>query len=139
VFFAGYDRSGNLFVDGETKSRKFVAGELAKGATSIKTLSLNQTIGVPGAVQWDGKHIAIGDVNASVIYQFSFSSGKGTKVGSTTLKNSLLVDQYWIQGTTVIAPDFPNGVVRYYKYPNGGSATKTISNFYGPIAVTVSL
>jgi hypothetical protein len=138
VFFAGYDRSGNLFIDGETKSRKFVAGELAKGATSIKTLTLNQAIGVPGAVQWDGKHIAIGDVTASVIYQFSISSGKGTKVGSTPLKNSALVDQYWIQGTTVIAPDFSSGVVRYYKYPNGGAATKTISDFYGPIAVTVS-
>jgi len=138
VAYASYDSAGNLFIDGTTSSNKFVAGELPKGSTSIKALSLNQTIASPGGVQWDGKHIAIGDVSNGVIYQFSIANGKGTKVGSTPLPDSSFVKEFCIHETVVVVPDFINGNVRFYKYPAGGSPNKTISAFDGPIATAIS-
>lgn len=138
VFYAAYDNAGNVYLDGETKKSAVVAAELAKGATSIKMVTLDQTIGAAGGVAWDGTNVAIGDVSAGVIYRFAISAGKGTKVGSTPLNGSAFVEQFCIPGTQVVAPDYINGVVRYYKYPAGGSAVKTISGFTGPIATTIS-
>ncbi len=136
--FCGYDGAGNLFFDGYTGKHAFMFGELAKGASKIQSVTLNQTIGTAGGVQWDGTNLAVGDVNASVIYRFKMSGAKGTKVGSTPLNGSLYVDQFWIQGSQVVAPDYIGGKVRFYKYPGGGSSVKTISGLTGPVAAAVS-
>lgn len=138
MFYCSYDGAGNLYLDGLSKSRAVVVGELAKGASGIQTLTLDQTIANAGGVQWDGTNLAVGDVSASVIYRFKITSGKGTKVGSTPLDGSAFVDEFRIEKQTVVAPDYINGKVRFYKYPAGGSATKTITGFTGPIATTVS-
>lgn len=138
MFYAGYDGAGNLFVDGETKARKVIVGELVKGGTHVQSLTLDQTIATAGGVQWDGTNLAIADVAASVIYRFKISAGKGTKVGSTPLKGSAYVDEFSIQGTQVVVPDFINGKVRYYKYPGGGSPVKTIEGLTSPLATVVS-
>ncbi|MGA8534377.1 MAG: hypothetical protein WB615_09755 [Candidatus Tumulicola sp.] len=138
MFFAGYDAAGNLYVDGTTPSHTVVLGKLAKGSSKITTITLDQTIAVAGGVQWDGKNVAVSDANAGVIYRFTVQNGKGTKVGSTLLKGSAYVDQFWIHGLQVIAPDYINGVVRFYKYPGGGTAVKTIGGLGTPIAVTLS-
>ncbi len=136
--FCGYDNAGNLFFDGFTSKHAVVVGELPKGATKIASVTLDQSIGVAGGVQWDGTYLAIGDVTASAIYRFKMSAGKGTKVSTVALKGSKYVDQFWIQGTQVVAPDYISGNVRFYKYPGGGSPIKIISGFTAPIAATVS-
>ncbi len=138
MFYAGYDGAGNLFLDGETKARKVVVGELVKGGTHVQSITLNQTIATAGGVQWDGTNLAIGDVSASVIYRFTIAGAKGTKVGSTPLNGSAYVDEFSIQGTQVVVPDYVNGKVRYYKYPGGGSPVKTIEGFTSPLATVVS-
>ncbi len=136
--YCGYDGAGNLFFDGYTGKHAVVFGELPKGGSKIQSITLNQAIATAGGVQWDGTNLAVGDVNAAVIYRFKMSGGKGTKVGSTPLKGSLYVDQFWIQGSLVIAPDYIGGKVRFYKYPGGGSSVKTISGLTAPIAAAVS-
>jgi DNA-binding beta-propeller fold protein YncE len=85
MYYCGYDNAGNLFVDGNTSGSAFAFGELPSGGSAIKKISLNQSIGSPGGVQWDGTHVAVGDSGANVIYQFTVSGKKGTKVGSTPL------------------------------------------------------
>ena len=136
--YASYDGAGNLFLDGVTSSHKVVVAELAKGGTHIQAIALNQTITTAGGVGWDGTYVDVGDVGASVIYRFKISAGKGTKVGSTPLNGSAYVDEFSIQGSQVIVPDLINGKVRYYKFPGGGSAVKTIEGFTSPLGTTVS-
>ena len=133
--FCGYDAHGNLFVDGKDSSGAFVLAELSKGSKTFTTVAVSQRVKAPGQVQWDGKHLAIGDtgVSPSVIYQFDVSGSTATEVGSTTLKGSTMVEQFWIQRGNVVAPDPKRscggsqaGCIAIYRYPAGGSATKII-------------
>jgi hypothetical protein len=140
--FCGYDNRGDLFVDGKNAGGDFILVELPKGGTTFTTISVSQSLKAPGQVQWDGKHLAIGDtgVSPSVIYQFDISGSTATKAGSTTLKDSTMVEQFWIQRGKVVAPDpkrscggTQTGCVAIYPYPAGGSAETTIdlTNAFG--------
>jgi hypothetical protein len=133
--FCGYDDKGNLFVDGKASSGAFALAELPTGAKNFIAVSVTQSPGAPGQVQWDGKHLAVGDtgVSPSIIYEFDISGSNANKVGTTTLKNSTKVEQFWIQGGRVIAPDVgascgqtQRGCIFIYNYPAGGVPMKTI-------------
>ena len=133
-YFCGYDAQGDLFVDGQDSSLNFEFAELPKGVSGFKTITLNQKIGWPGGVQWDGKYVAVGDQNTPVIYQFAITGSDGTKVGSTPLGGHARdVFQFFILGQKVMAPNeyFAKSQalsdVLFYKYPVGGVATKRIT------------
>jgi hypothetical protein len=145
--FCGYDDKGNLFVDGETGGGTFALAELPKGGKAFVTINVTQSFFAPGQVQWDGKHLAIGDtgVSPSVVYQFDVNGSSATAVGSTTLNDSMKVEQFWIQGGRLVAPDIKAscgqsqaGCIYFYKYPAGGAPTKTIQ-FPDAFGATVSL
>jgi hypothetical protein len=144
--FCGYDNRGNLFVDALSKpSTGFLFAELAKGSGTLTSITLSGgTIYYPGAVQWDGRYVAVGDQSfgghaaTSGIYQTTGAAGQ--IVGSTALNGSGRVAHWWIQKGTVIAPSLSNFVVRYYKYPAGGDAIKVISDgFEAPSGAAVSV
>ncbi len=130
-WLCGYDDRGNLFVDGQNNQSDFVFAELPKRATKLKIITLNQAIGWPGGVQWDGKHIAVGDQNTPVLYRFSIRGSRGRKVGTTSLgSGASVIDQFFIDAKTLIAPNQlvgSNSDVLFYKYPAGGTATKIIT------------
>jgi len=130
-WLCGYDNKGNLFVDGQDYEVNFIFAELPRGSSTLKTLTLNQNIGWPGGVQWDGKYVAVGDQNTPVVYQFAIKGSQGTKKGATTMgSGASVVDQYFIDGQTLIAPNQLVGSdsdVLFYKYPSGGDATKIIT------------
>jgi hypothetical protein len=46
---------------------------------------------------------------------------------------------FWIQGSTVIAPNDDGANVMHWKYPAGGSDTKRIDGLHSPLDATVSL
>lgn len=144
--FCGYDASSDLFCDGTSSSGAFVLAELPANGSAFTTITVKQSIAGAGQVQWDGKHLAIGDtgVSPSIIYQFDVSGSSAKKVGSTTLAGSTTVEQFWIQNGLVIAPDVKAacgqseaGCIFYYRYPAGGSAAKTI-RLRGAYGATVS-
>ncbi len=138
-YFCGYDGGGNLFVDGtKPASFTFVFAELPKGGKSLQNVTLNQTIGGPGGVQWDGKYVAIADQEAPVIYQFTVSGSVGTKAGQTQTQGSSDVVQFFIEGKTVVGPNATSGQVMYWPYPAGGVQTKIISGFEVPIGTAIS-
>ncbi|MGC1381607.1 MAG: hypothetical protein WA814_11370 [Candidatus Baltobacteraceae bacterium] len=144
VYFIGYDGQGDLFVDGTDMHVAFEISELPSGGTAFEAVTLNQSIVLPGAIQWDGQHLAVGDqvsiYGPSKIYEFSMSGTTGTLVGSTPLSNSCDVLQFWIQSHRVIAGNDCAPHVLYFSYPSGGSSTKTISRkLKEPVGVTVSL
>ena len=144
VYFIGYDGQGNLFVDGTDMHVTFEIAELPVGSQTFEAVTLNQSIVLPGAIQWDGQHLAVGDqvsiYGPSKIYEFSISGSTGTLVGTTPLLNSCDVLQFWIQGHHVIAGNVCAPHVLYFSYPKGGSSIKTISRkLKEPVGVTVSL
>jgi hypothetical protein len=147
--FCGYDDKGNLYVDGQYgEANKFAFAELPKGASKLKSITLNQSFVNKGAVQWDGKYVAVGDdgtENAQKIYRFSISGSRGTLEGTTNLGSSYLGYQWWIDRKRVVATNRYPGDTRlysqvlYYNYPAGGTATKTITKDVGaPFGVTIS-
>jgi hypothetical protein len=62
----------------------------------------------------------------------------GTEVGSLQLGGSARVDQFWIQGSTLIGPDSGNSDVGFWPYPYGGGKTGKVKLKF-PLAATVSL
>lgn len=89
-WLCGYDDKGNLFVDGQDSKSRFVFAELPKGGSSLETVTLDQGIGWPGGIQWDGAYLALGDQNSPVIYQFSIEGSQGTRVGATTMQAPMM-------------------------------------------------
>lgn len=150
VYFCGYDNAGNLFVDAyEGPSGPTVLGELVKGASSIELLTVDRPIYFPGGVQWDGKHIAVGDQEAgnkfaSSVHQLTVKGSNATVVGTTRLQGVNDGVQFWIQGKTIVVPNYALGApndARVFSYPAGGSP-RTIfgsGDFEEPIGSVVSL
>ena len=141
--FAGYDDSGNLFIDGiyyyyKNSSCCFVEAyaELPKGAKAFKRIDLNYDAGV-GGVQWDGKYLAIGSGNS--ISEYQITGSKGSRVHYTKLGTAHAVAQFWIRGSAVVGADNGYADVNVWRYPHGGPPTKRIEGLYGPFGVTVSL
>lgn len=128
VYYCGYDSSGNLFVDGQVGygSQNVVFVELPGGAKKLKNITLNQGFQHVGAVQWDGKYIAVGDDVLQKIYRFAISGSTGTLQGTVNLGDAQYVYQWWIEGGKVIGPDGTQDTVWYWHYPAGGSPTKSI-------------
>ncbi|MGA2759072.1 MAG: hypothetical protein ABSF08_01970 [Candidatus Cybelea sp.] len=139
MLLCGYDDKGNLFVDGLTKGSGFAFAELRSGSTTLTDITLNQSIANPGGVQWDGKHIAVGDQSTNVVYQFDVSGKKGTKAGSTPLTGAAEVVQFWIAGSKLIGPDAGEGDAGIWTYPAGGAPLKTITGLYVPLGATLSV
>ncbi len=143
--FCGYDANGNLFVDGVNASSAFVLAELPKGSSTFTDIPISQKIEWPGGVQWDGKHVAVGDTDAVTVYRVN--PANGDVVGSTKLDGANYVDQFWVNGSVstrkkarrarVLAPSQDGGSLALYKYPAGGSPLWSIS-VQEPFGVTVS-
>ena len=136
----GYDNQGNLYVDGFNAGSVFKFAEIPNGSSSFTNVSLNQSIGFPGGVQWDGKYVAVGDSDNDVIYQFAISGSQGNKVGSTPLNGGSYVEQFWIHSLDhrVIGPSNGGASVMFWKYPAGGEPTRTITGFRYPFGSVIS-
>jgi hypothetical protein len=139
--FCGYDAIGNLSLDGYSKTLAIEFAELPRGSSQFTNLTLNQTIGEPGSVQWDGTYLAIGDASTNIIYQFSIDGSVGTEMGATTLNGVTYgLNQFWIENARVVGAAAVDDEVGVWKYPAGGSALRVIkqNGSYAPIGVTVS-
>lgn len=149
AFWCSYDNKGNLFVDGVGESASnFVLAELPKNGRGLMLVSLDQSMGFPGGVQWDGKYLTVGTyqspaTGAPVVYRFKIAGDHGTEIGATTLGSGAAdVRQFWIQNATLIAPmeRVLEPDVFFYRYPKGGKATKRIrAGLDSPVGAVVSL
>jgi hypothetical protein len=141
-FFCGYDPKGNLYVDGGKDFNPFdgfAFAELPAGARALVSVTLNQNIDYPGAVQWSGRYIAVGDTDDDVIYRFSTRGTNGYQNGSTILDGGSYVLQFWIQGRSVVGPNAGTANVMIWNYPAGGDAIRTLTGFTDPVGAVVSL
>jgi hypothetical protein len=153
VFFCAYDAHGNLFVDGLDANYTFHLMQLAHGARKLQAVKLDQSIGFPGALAWDGKYLALGDrlyqgKHETAIYQISVSGAQGTITGTTRLGGSCDLLGFAVpklgsgkgnpQATRVVAPDACDNTVRFYAYPAGGAPLKNFGTLQYPFSATVS-
>jgi hypothetical protein len=123
-FYCAYDATDDLFVDGVARDGSFQLAELPKGKAQLTNIALDQSIGSPGNVEWDGKHVAIGDASQGVIYQISISGSTATVVGTTELQKAGNAGQFFIYGTEVVAGVTGKNEFGLWKYPAGGTALK---------------
>lgn len=145
-FFVAYDGNDNLFADGLNSSGTVLLAELPKGKNAFRAISMNQAIGFPGGVAWDGEFLAVGDQLSNTIYRFKVSNGKATVQGSTMLAGAIDVFQFSLTGSTpkhpqptgVVGADFGAATVDKWDYPAGGTPLKTITGLDGPEGVVVS-
>jgi hypothetical protein len=136
--YCGYDDSGNLFVDGFLSGQKYGLAELPKGGSTFLALSVSQSVGEPGQIQWDGKYITYesGGYSPVVVSQLETYGSQARVVGTITLKNiNHSSRQSWIYNDTIIAPYSNHGqYARYigiWKYPEGGKPSKKVTRFRG--------
>lgn len=145
--YCAYDGQGNLFIDGTSPPPSDAPqfAELPKGSRSVHSVTLNGNLGGYEALQWDGKYIAVGGVNAT-IYRFAINGSSGTEAGSTSLKGEEYLLGFWIRstakGSTLYAPVFQSeslGDVGVYAYPAGGKASKDYYAVVDPWSAAVSI
>jgi len=147
-FFCGYDDKGNLFVDGaDYGSYNTQFAELAYGSSTLNSVTLDQTIGYPGGVMWDGKYLAVQDTYTRTLYRFKMAGSKGSSVGSVKFKgnNTSLLAQFWLDGSTILMPygTLPRAVHRvgYWPYPKGGPVSQSfgVKNASELVGITISV
>ena len=132
--FCGYDNAGNLFADGFDGPNSALS-ELPKGASAFEKLTLDQSVGAPGQVQWDGQNLTYESDNAaqSTISRLSISGSSAKVIGQTRLKKvRRWLWQSWIYKDSIIAPYSNRGahgnILGIWKYP-GGSSIKVVTKF----------
>jgi hypothetical protein len=117
----------------------FKFAELPEGSASFVDITLDKKFRFGGAVQWDGRDVAVGDYESNAIYQFEIDGATGTKVGETRLDGSDYAIGFWIEGNKVIGPNNDSMSVVYWNYPAGGTHTKRIKGLHTPWGAVVSL
>jgi hypothetical protein len=150
ALYVGYDGSGDAFVDGQGTT-DFVLAKLAKGGSTLQSVSLSGISGIAGGIAWDGKYITVASQNGPAIYQLTVSaSGAATIVGTTTLSGPSSIQQYAMalkpraegkkQATSVVVPQKSGSSagVGFYAYPAGGAASKNITGLGFPLAAAIS-
>lgn len=138
VYFAAFDKTGNLYVDGRDVNGSTLIGVIAGGckATSIATLSTVNAIGFPGgiAVLASG-NIAIDDQTAGNISTYAPPSGGslGSPVATTTLAGARDVVTFKMKAfdRNIWASDAAASLTSKFAYPGGGSAIKSVAGGSG--------
>lgn len=137
AYYCGYDNSGNLFVNGWSGSNPGLA-ELPSGSASFFNISVSDSVGSPGQVQWDGKYITYEDTDQGdvKISRLSISGSAATIVGTSNLNLHGTAAASWIFGNHVIVPHparrnlrTRNTVISFFKYPVGGSPSKNVKRY----------
>lgn len=145
-FYCTYDSAGNLFVDGNYNNKNRLAlAVLPKGSSAFSDIKVEGFSGADESVQWDGKYVAVGSFSqtgTSTIDRIKVTGLTGKIVGRTTLTgmSGFGLGQFYIDGKTVVVPDWSTKRVGYWKYPAGGLPTKTLAAHrrVAPDAVVVS-
>jgi hypothetical protein len=138
--FAAYDDKGDLFADAsyDVPSEALALVEMRKMKKTFETITLDQTFGAAGGVAWDGTQLAVGDAKSSTIYRFVIAGNYGTEVGATRLQRARDVAQFAIVEKSIVAADFHDRTVSFWKYPAGGMPVKSLAGFGEPFGVTLS-
>ena len=133
-FACAYDGAGDLFVDGYIlhSSDRFALEVLPAGGPQFERIKLENPVGLPGNIQWDGSDLAVGNYEdpttiyrLKVSHKFKDAKLEGTVTLSGPSQESAEGVQFWIGGGTLVMP-FGARTHRYvnqlglWNYPYGG-------------------
>jgi len=150
-FLAGYDSSGDLYVDGTNAKDAYVLAVLPHKSSSLSLVALKGgTIYYPGTVAFVGSTLVLGDqackdTTSSCLYQASVKGYSATITGTIPLDDSCDVVQAWVSATQIAAGDY-TGVrcsskkssVQLWSYPAGGSPVASAGGVSIPVGTTLS-
>jgi hypothetical protein len=144
IWSCSYDNQGDLVADGGKVSGSNAGVFLLRhGGRRLSFVPLDKPVPDLGPIQWDGKHFAMAYSGPHGLYRISVSNAKATVVGSLrlTYENYNLYEQFWVQGSTVIAIDglkygTGGGALGFWKYPGGGKPTTFLKGFDGNVFMT---
>lgn len=139
MYFCTYDAKGNLFVDQVTNGKGSYIGELQRHAKLFKYIKLTRHMGPAGGILWDGKYIAVGDLQTDIVYRLKVSGAFGIVVGTVALTGSKEVREFWIDGNRLIGPDQVTNKIEIWNYPAGGPYVSSIEYINEPLGSTISL
>lgn len=146
--FCGYDDTGNLFADGTGPGNGLRLLELRKDGSHLFDIRLHWTSSSnyvePGGVQWDGKYLAVGNVEVErlnpLVYRIAPRDGSIAQIKQ--LRGAFNVFQSFIDGKTLIAPNGragKPGEILFYHYPNGARPMRSFTIGGSPFGAVVSL
>ena len=146
AYFAAFDKSGNVYVDGHDNNGNTIVGEVTGGcsATTISTLSTGNAISFPGGIQvLSNGDVAIDDQLGAAVYTYAPASGGslGSPVATTSLSGASDPVNFAIKAEDHNLWTADAGLLNAnkYGYPAGGSPSKTFTNnFQLPIGVAVN-
>jgi hypothetical protein len=149
-FGCGYDAAGNLYVLAFRKGSggPNLLGELPKGESAIKIITLSHTPVGQGGLQWDGKYLAVSSPGENAIFQFKIRGKLGKKVGETVLSGGNGIEQFSFpdihgepgQTTKIVGNNTASDETLEWPYPGGGSPDLTIHTKYtAPVSAVVSV
>jgi hypothetical protein len=140
--FCGYDGHGNLFVDGYS-GQSYALSMLPIGSPTFSTLSINQSMGQPGQLQWDGKYITYqARFTPLIVSRFVVSGSKVNIVRVIKFRNlHKRATPSWIHAGNIFIPYQVHGAASKqlgeWKYPKGGKRTMGFS--FGTFHDTLNL
>ncbi|HEY1867813.1 MAG TPA: hypothetical protein VGG70_05910, partial [Candidatus Cybelea sp.] len=138
-FFDGYDSKGNLFADGWNTSGGFQVVELPHGSAQFEDITISNSVGFPGSVQWDGTYLTIFDQDTEAVNQYKIVGTKAKLKGTVQLSGSSDCAQTWIVKGLIYCGDAGNNDGEVFKYPAGGSPIAVFTgNFDFPLGVTAA-
>jgi hypothetical protein len=125
TFFATFDSSGDLFVDGFNSEFIPAVAEMPAGSSTFHIVDLPNSIEFPGNIQWDGKYVTVNDQEAYDIYQYTVSGSSATLEGTVSYSGASDCDQTWIYKGYFLCPDAGDNNAKVYAYPGGGAPLYT--------------
>lgn len=135
--YCGFDGSGNLFVDGYY-GEQYALAELPAGSNAFTNISLDQSVGQPGQIQWDGKQMTYESISGGqfTISQLAISGSSAVVISQTKLRRvRVRLEASWIYKGSIVAPYGNRGSasrnVGIWEYPRGGRPTDQITSFDG--------
>ncbi len=130
TFFATYDSSGDLFVDGFNDDGVPSVAEMPKGSSTFHLIDLPNSIEFPGNIQWDGTYVTVNDQEEYKIYQYTISGSTATLSGTVSYSGASDCDDTWIFKGYFLCPDAGDDNAKVYAYPAGGSPLYTWSGSF---------
>jgi hypothetical protein len=138
--YLDYDKSGNLYVDGDGAKNSFQLAELPKGGGSLVSIALpgiNNRNHRPAGLVWDGQDLAIADALSTVVYRISISGSTGTVLHAYHISGwrGHFIVVFAIQGKRLFFPI--RGSVEFLSWPPTKGRPK--NGFFGSIGNVITL
>jgi DNA-binding beta-propeller fold protein YncE len=133
--YLGYDKSGDLYIDGEGIKGGFALAELPAGRGGLINVTVSLTKGKhrAGGLVWDGQDLAISDPLSTVIYRIAVSESSGKILDTWHIANWKLhyTPVFAIDGKRLLFPGHSD--VEFFSYPPKGRAKSGFSGNVGNV------